>query len=66
VRYLSKGWKINIRWFFLRKKECEVVDWLHIFQDRDELLAFVKITMNIHGISSLAEKLPVFEMEYAT
>jgi hypothetical protein len=44
----------------------ELVDWLHLFQDRDKLLAFVNIVMNMKGISSLAEKLPVLEKEYAT
>jgi hypothetical protein len=65
VGYLSKIWKINIRWF-LKEKECEVVDWLNIFQDRDELLSFVNMAMNMNGISSLAEKLPVLETQYAT
>ena len=62
--YLSKSWNVNIRWF-LKEKECEVVDWLHLFQDRDELLAFVDMAVNMNGISSLAEKLPVLVMEYA-
>ena len=61
---LRKVWKINIRWI-LKEKECEVVDWLHLFWDGDELLDFVNMAMNMHRIYSLAEKLPVFKTEYA-
>jgi len=49
-----------------RENRCEVVDRLHLFQDRDELLAFVNMAMNMNIILSLAEKLPALEIEFAT
>jgi len=42
----KRRWKGNIR-MDLREKGCEVVDWIHLAQDKDQWWAVVNTVMNL-------------------
>jgi hypothetical protein len=45
VGRLRDRWKHNIR-MYLREIGCEIVDWMHLVQNRDQWRALVKTVMN--------------------